>query len=387
VHPFHANQLYSNTFLTSLTCGEPWLQFQWQSADRISREELARVIKEAERRIANEVGYNLLPDWAWDERKRTVRPTRPELFNLGWTNARGQRLSTETLWGHVISGGIRASDAIETGVSVNRTDTDGDNYSEEVTATVTTTVTDPNEIRAYYPGESGADAWEIRPINVSISGTTATITFKSWQIVKPDLTTRISVEAIDAEDDNNYLDTIDVYRVYNDPQTMVNFLWEPQPRSVCGTETCVACTFGTQTGCLMVRDPRLGIMTYWPAEWDAADADYDEVCPTICRQPDQVRLYYYSGNEDKNLTRSRVEMEDYWKYAVAYYAASLLDREVCDCENVRNFVKRWQVDRARAGRDQVYTLTTTQADNNLGTREGAIYALNCIRQPGRKIGR
>ncbi|MHA2079084.1 MAG: hypothetical protein ACW99X_15945 [Candidatus Thorarchaeota archaeon] len=388
LNPLHFNGLTSATIFSNTVCGQPWYQYAWQDADRVSREEVARAIRKAELKIANEVGYNLIPDWIVDERRRTTRPYRKELYNLSWSNTRGQRLSVQAEKAYVVSGGIKASTAIEAGATATRSDSNGDSYDDLVTVSVATTVTDENEIRVYYPGEAGADEWEIKPINVSISGGTATITFNSWQLVDPDLQTDFAAGTADGDAAGTYLATVDVYRVYNDPQQQVTFLWEPSPINdcTCTGASCAQCTFQTQTGCLQVRDERLGFLTYIAADWDATNERFDASSSLVTRQPDQVRMWYYAGWRDQSLDRPNVEMDFFWEEAVAFYAASFLDREICGCENARNFIKRWQMDRAMVGSDFNWTITPSQADNVFGSRAGALYAFDATKQPDRKVG-
>lgn len=386
VDPLHANGLDSNTIKPEHVCGDAWMQFAWQHADQVSREDLAFAIREAETKIAGEVGYNLLPDWREDERHQTARPTDPVLYSDG-RNARGQAKSIETDWGYVITGGRKAKSVIEAGVAVVRTDEDGDTYKETVTLTVTTTVTSPDEIRVFYPGESGADNWEIRPIKVSIASGVATITFKSWQIVDPALQERINAIALDAETDANYMTIVDVYRVYNDPSVQVEFLWEQPYCASCGGSGCASCVQGSQNGCLMVRDGRLGIAAYRPGDWDADDEEFDAVAYSTPRDPDRMRIWYYSGWRGPGVTRPYTALDPYWEQAIAYYAASLLDRPTCGCSNVTEFVKRMRRDHALVSEDGSYQLTPSQMDNNFGTTAGALYAFRRTREPMRRIGK
>jgi len=390
VNPIFGNGMDSSTLFPTTRCDDAWQQFSWQHADQISREDLARVIRQAELRIAGEIGYNLIPDWSIDERHRTQRPADPSLFSSNALNIRGQRKSVEAKWGFVISGGRKASTLIQAGVTVTRSDEDGDSYNELMTVSVITSVTDPDDIRVYYPGESGNDAWEIRPIDVSISGGTATITFKSWQLVDPELQSAINAEAIDADANASYLTTVDVYRVYNDPQTQVQLLWEGEGPGVCASCSgtgCAQCTIDTQYGCLTVRDDRLAILAYAPATWDADDEEFDDVAYAVARDPERLRLWYYSGWQDKNLSRPRNEMDYYWEHVVAYYAASLLDRPLCGCSNITGLVKKLQRDHALSNDDGSFALTASQMDNNFGTTEGALIAFRATREPERRIGR
>jgi hypothetical protein len=116
IHPLHANQLISNTYFpnANVACGLNWFQYAWQNANRISREDIALAIRQAENAISNEVGYHLLPDWipldadyGSPERVLFDKPGVPELLNRVGTDIRGQFASIKLSRGWVISGGVR----------------------------------------------------------------------------------------------------------------------------------------------------------------------------------------------------------------------------------------------------------------------------------------
>ncbi len=346
-------------------------------------------------KIASELGYFMLPDWVIDERKKTVRPVRPELFSVTSVNVRGLSKSVESDWGYVISGGQRTVTLIEASVATTATDADGDGYAETVTATVNTTVTDLNEIRAFYPGRSGSFDYEIRPIQVSVSGGVATITFSRWQLVEPDQLERLDAsdpaQRLDAAVAGNYETTIDVYRIWNDPQSQCNLLWERDPTRVgCGACTgtgCAICAFDTQVGCLHVRDERLGHLAYRPATWDSDEEQFESASFTICRDPEQLRIWYYSGwqSVDPRVSRPRIEMDPYWERAVVYYSAALLDRDICSCKNAERFVDYWREDLSRVGAEVSYQVSPDDLANPLGPTRGGIYAWRQIHRDGRAI--
>ena len=387
INPLHLNGL-SSTLFGNNVCGDIWFQYSWQHSDRVGRDDLAMAINEAEQEISREVGYNLVPDWTVEERLPFTRPLVPGAYNLSGTNPRGMFKSIELSKGHVISGGVRAKTAIELGSAVVRTDPNGDGYSELCTVTVATTVTEEDEVHAYYVGKSGADIWEIRPIDVSISAGVATITFKSWQIVDGSDLDTFDASAKDGDAAASYETTIDVYRVYNDPATQVQFMWENSPNLNC-CSTCAACNFGTQAGCFHLRNPRLGIAVPAPASWDSTDEEFDAGEWTACREPDQVRFWYYSGYQDKAIDRYNVRMSPYWRYAVAFFAASKLDRPVCGCSNVQQFIDRWRIDvmanKFSDGTGMSINVTPEQLSNRLGSTYGALYAWKRINQNGVKV--
>lgn len=385
LNPLNWNQLSSNSLFPNNTCGDIFFQFDWQNSDRLGRDTIAMAIQQAEREMAQEAGFNLLPDWTVDERVPYAEPAVPGMIGYGGRNPRGLWKSVELTKGHVLSGGVRTKTLIQSGVAITRQDDDTDGYAETCVINVNTSVTDINEIRVYYPAKSGADGWEIRPILVTISNGIANIQFKAWQVVAANQMDALDAQPLDAHAAGSYETTVDVYRVYNDPQTQVTFLWESTGdcSDCCGT--CVACQFGAQTGCFHARDPRLGMIVPTPGSWNSEDSAFDAAEWSACREPDQLRTWYYSGWENKQLTAPKVQMDPYWEYAVAYYACSKFDRPVCGCSNVQQFIDKWRTD-AMVQPDGVTIVTTPEMlANRLGTSLGALYAWKRIHQNGIRV--
>ena len=128
-------------------------------------------------------------------------------------------------------------------------------------------------------------------------------------------------------------------------------------------------------------------MTYRPATWDADDEKFTVAEWSICREPEKMRIYYYSGYEDKTRTCPRNQMDTELEKAVAYLATTLIDRDICACNNVQAFLDFWRVDLARAGSEVIYQNTQTLLGNPFGTMRGAYHAYNVCNQEGRRIGR
>ena len=403
VNPLHFNGVFIPNDPPAV-CEQPWLQFAWQTADRVGREELSRAITQAEADMERHLKYRLVPDWEEDEWHPTVRPMRPDLFNLSSTDIRGFAQAVKATWGHLVSGGIKASAILSDGLgaAVAYSDPDGDTYKE--LATVTATVVagqDPCEIRVYMPISNPMvlsapeDQWEIRPISVSITGTTATILFRREQAVLPQLQMDTippaddsHLRGVDGTADANFLETVDVYRVYNDPQTQVTLMWEARGIGcdACNGSGCNQCEYAAQTGCLSARgDIKQSMVGYRPATWNATTEVFDVAALSVARQPDVVRLWYYAGLREKTLACPLLEMSRDWARTVAYYATALLDRQVCACENVHTNVEYWQDDRAIRGKEGL-NIPTRMLDNPFGTRRGAIYAWERVMGAGAAIG-
>lgn len=404
VHPFSANQLNSSTLAPPSTCGEVWFQHMYQNPDYVGREDVADAIREAELKLATEIGYFPLPDWVVEERLLTDRPARPELYAGTVGTIRGEAKSIDARWGMAIAGGRKTKDVIEADVVANGAalfDLDSDGYDETVRITVDVSAhagITACEVRVFYPDSEGVvpapalDEWEVRPIRVSIVGTTATIEFKRWQIVGADLQERLDANSLDSTVDASYLTTVDVYRVWNDPQSMATMLWDrsgPTTCQSCGGDGCVACEFNSQVACLHIRNKRLGIYAYQPATWVAADRQFVLARYTNCRDPDQLIISYYSGYESKqpNIDCPRVQMDPFFEKTIAYFAAALLDRDVCSCNNSERFVDHWREDLARVGREVSHQISPTDLDNPFGTTRGAVYAWKQIKRGDWRIRR
>jgi len=395
VHPLHFHQLYSTTLAKiSSTCGDVWFQYAWQDAHRVGRDDVIQAIHDAEQMVADYVGYHLLPDWVTDERQKCTHPARRELFVGSPVNIRGLMKSATAGRGYVISGGIKAKSLIDADVAVTGvalSDEDGDGYDETVTISVATTVTDPDEVRVFYAGQDGGDEWEIRPIQVSISGGAATIVFMRWLIVDHDLQEGMGAAALDGELDASYVGTVDVYRVYNDPQTQAQMLWERDPEGACGCgeSSCNVCTFAAQNGCLGVRDSRLAFLTYRPATWDAAAGAFDAADLAVCREPDRVRLWYYSGWQEPypRNTMKKTHLDPFWERVITRLSIGLLDRDVCSCNNAERFVEYWRTDMSRAeGNVRFQGVTDAQLECPFGQpTRGALYAWKQCNQQGRRV--
>lgn len=403
INPLHFNGVYIENNPPAV-CEQPWLQFAWQTADRVGREELSRAIAQAEADIERHLRYRLVPTWELNEWHETVRPMRRDLFNLTSTDIRGFAQAVKADWGHMITGGIRSKEILDDGLdaAIVYADPDGDSYDEVATITVTVAAgQDPCELRVYMPISNslvltGAeDQWEIRPIDVSIAGTVATIRFRREQAVLPERQLDLvppaddsHLRGVDGSDDANFLEEVDVYRVYNDPQTQVTMMWEMLGVGCdnCSGAGCNQCEYSTQAACFTARgDIRQSLIAYRPGVWNSTTLVFDAAALAVSRAPDIVRLWYYAGLRDPSSDCAINEMSGEWARTVAYYAAAILDRQVCACENIHSNIEYWQDDRAVRGTEGL-NIPTRMLDNPFGTRRGALYAWERVKSAGAAIG-
>lgn len=396
--PYHFNQIQlPTTIRETVPCDVVWKQHAWQEAAQLAREDIAQAISQAERMLENHLRFHLRPAWTVDERQTLRQPGASEILNIGAVDARGFGRTVKTDWGHFISGGIEAKTVILAGAAVVYSDQDGDGFDETATVTAATTVTDPDEIAVYYPGQSARDEWEIRPLidplthrrHVIISAGTVTIRMPKYALVDEALLEDISPNAVDGEVNANFLATVDVYRHFNDPQQQLTFLWDPRLSFCdCIDGSCPACAHDTQTGCLLAGDFRRGQIHLAPATWNATTEQFDGAQFAIGRSPDGVRLWYYSGYQDRQQDAPNVEMEDELARAVAYLSVKFLQRPLCGCDNVQSYVRLLGQDLAyEIGTDAAntsYQLSDRVLLNPFGTERGAVMAWSIVNQDGVK---
>jgi len=387
--PRHFRQV-TTSLIPQTSCAKVWKQYSWQEADSVGRYDVADAIQQAERTIIQNLGYKLLPGWESAERVRTAKPSNPELFRTYNYDPRGYYLAVRAKWGHFIEAGQEAKVIEPNGsaVAIVYSSEGAGTYKETATISFTTTVTDENELAVFYPGESGADEWEIRPLaSVSISAGIATIKMWRHQLVLPDLIEALDPEAVNGDLDAGFLTTVDVYRRYNNPETQVTLIWDPNIFN-CGcsgdSDCCPVCGQGTQAGCLMPKNYEAGYLMYRPATY--ADGEWTSADLACARNPDQLLMYYRAGLQDMSQDRPMVQMDPQWERAVAFYALALLDRDICDCAPIKGVSDKWREDLARqtaAGSN--FQISDSVLNNPLGTSRGAQFAWNMIKERDRRL--
>ena len=384
--PGHFNQGTSDIiFPYTGQCSGVWFQMAYQNFDAVSREDLAIEIANAEEDIAEQLGYWPAPRWTAQNVKQYPRFHRPDLYQGGGMNVRGAFKSVSASYGKIIAAGRRAVDIVSLEETVTLSTEDGDAFLETATVTCPAVtadglaLTDECEIKVYFAGHEGDPEWEIRPARTkNITAGIFTATFWSWQFIDPDLWFAIPTPdtqgiAIDLDEDV-YVAICDVKREYNDTSAVTAvFYWEPDPPAVlgcsCGGTGCTACQLTTQNGCIHIRDPELGIVVPTPAAYDDG---WTSSAWTICRDPDIVKIYYYSGDlSNRNLAGYTCDpLSNYWAQAIAAMATARLERPFCTCGNSAALAEHWRTDMTANSN----LVSLSLLDNPFGTRQGEILA-------------
>jgi hypothetical protein len=394
INPVHFQGAAGNTYFPETgSCGQVWPQHTWQTDDEfVSREELAQAIHWAEEDIRQVIGYTPSPVWQTQEVYKWPKPFDALFWEGSGFGADWKRQTISTQVGKVISPGRRATTLIDAAATVVYSDEDGDGWNETATITASTTETVACEIKLYHAGTLANPQWEIRPLrSVAISGGTVTIICDAWLLFDPNqqgvYPTTVDFAAIDAENVASYVTTVDVYREYNTTAlASAEFLWESNSGvgvnlftcPTCGGTGCQVCAQSTQDGCLSVRDGQRGIVTPFAATYDASTEVWTNAPWTVCRTPDQTRLYYYAGAIDElNLAGMNCEpLSQHFAEAIAFLATARLNKPLCDCSNVVNHVNELQRDMTLSSRNQFFVRFSNMSifQSPFGTRVGEVRA-------------
>jgi hypothetical protein len=204
---------------------------------------------------------------------------------------------------------------------------------DDITLTLSTNVTDIDEVKVYYDGEDV----EIYPTSISIYGGNLTIVIPRARLVKPSLMDDRE-DALAYSENDNFVAQVDIKRAYYVESTAAEFVWLD---SESGDEL-------TQAARPIIVDDDLGIIECYPATyasgWTLQNFLY-------CDEPWKIRLDFVSGlmSERSNILTARL-------------AHTLMPFSPQDCEAVRQY---WQ---------KVNELHPSKVTTPYGTAYGAVEA-------------
>lgn len=383
----------SQAFTISGQCDTAWPRHSWQNNGQASREEILLLIEQAEDELAEFMGFNLAPSFVLNEVHQYPQHWRRTAFSTasGLDVRGGYKRIVLKQGGKLIQSGGRSVSKIGTattlGGSLTYTDEDGDGFSETATVTLSTTETNVCELRAFVTDTSAQPEWEIRPAKKkSISSGVLEMTFNSWLFIDPDIDaaypTVDGYRAIDISTTTNFMDSVDIYRVYAD-NTLVSarFFWERAGTCTeCGGAGCDACSLAYQDGCAIVGDVDGGVIIPIPAEYSATDSIWNHTDWVIGRDPDQVRVSYYAGDISQPylLGTTCDPLKSLYAKAIAYMATARLTLPVCVCTNLADNFESMREDLSRFGGESSHLMSEQMLNNPFGTRRGEVMAWNLI---------
>jgi hypothetical protein len=279
------------------------------------------------------------------------------------------------------------------------TDADGDGIYDTFTATVSTTVTDAEEIQVMFAagdrlnGAGPGERWRV-PATVSISGGVATIKGPYWCLVKPiKYQSPLVTSALNIVTATNFVTSLDIYRRYinaagtTTDTAQAKLIWETRPFPAFAT--CTGC--GSSTGGANSRDPAAeayaiarcgirdaerGIVSIGEAVYDSTSGEWFATWMSNCQPPSRIEIRYEAGAD---LVDGQVHPQ--WATAVSRLAAAELGRRICACNAANKELYYWQIDRAFMGSAELEKFSMTGEDmvNPFGTRNGHLFAWKMVK--------
>jgi hypothetical protein len=112
-----------------------------------------------------------------------------------------------------------------------------------------------------------------------------------------------------------------------------------------------------------------------PASYDDEEGAWAGGCLSVCRDPDFVKLWYYSGLIDDGYLAgtSQDPLSNWMAMSIAQIATARLQKPLCACSNVTALADEWRQDVSRLG-EGGSMLSPAALDNPFGTRRGEVLA-------------
>lgn len=322
-------------------CDGTWFEYAHQR-DQLARRDVIFAIQQAELEFSQVVGY--WPSPVYTEGEKLYYPQSGHSFHngsglktivakYGKLIQAGQKVCTKigdatvTLTSPLNMEVSDGADGLNSGTTVE--------INDSFTATrVVPAGTLASELRFYHTeaarlGEP-KEEWPIQGLKVSVSGTTATISGRSWHLANPAVQMRTDCEELDPTSAGSFVTAIEVWRCTVDACEQGHFIYL---NSGCATPPCASSTYPF---CTQIIDDREGRLAPYPADCDEDDVFQRSVI-SECAAPDRVSLNYVSGIPFDAQGR----MERGHARIIALLAASYLDCTVCACDCTKKRLEKY----------------------------------------------
>lgn len=356
-----------------------WFRYSWQASKQMSHSELATYIQQAEKDIAEFLGYWPAPTWIYQE----THPYPPNLRRENYVTmdtTRGVYKPITAQFGKVIGVGRRKATLISN-ETVAYSDEDSDTFEETATITATTSITDKKRIKVFFAGKGGAPEFEVRPIkSIEISGGVATIIINSWLLFDRDLYERLpggEPITINSANPANYVTTVDVYDIDFDTETYsARFIWEDKDTSLEQT---------TQEAYLKLIDANAGVVEPVPAIYNGG---WNAVSLVKNYLPDMVQIWYKSGLQSQEYIKgydlSPISAE--MKKNIAWLATARMEVTFHANNNVMAFVERLKrVTSENIEGGGTFFLDQSSLNAPFGTKYGELLVFRRLKQGAERL--
>lgn len=395
LHPYHFWGL-SDARYTPLSPGCNRLTYEedWQGSDAAGRASIRAAIEAAEQKLHGYLGF--WPSPRYIETPALAWPRFNDVSQVRYVDAdaTGRRIAIPAPDGYLQAMGIEQVTLLGT-PAVALTTLSGAAGEPYYTFSLSLTVavgTDVDSIAVYFAagdrlnGEGATERWRVQPVQVSLSGTTLTITGRAWLIVQPVRYLGYSGSVIDPTDAATFVSELEVAtRAPNGNGTSVTTCvatliyetsdcgrcWGP---CCCGATGTVSSDPGTEGWVIAragIRDGRLGLVTPAAAVYDPTAGTWSSAwcCDGSYCDPDRVRLRYLAGYPLDG------PLAAHWQAVVVKLAAAELKRRICACRETNEKLHDLQMDMAlESTQTERYRRTEAQMNNPFGTRLGHIQA-------------
>jgi hypothetical protein len=399
-HPYHFwQQADDEKVPVTSQCNTLVFQNSWKGG-RAGRQEIERAIRSAKSKIKDYLGYRIGPEYVTRD-IRYSRPYDPRMESISAASRFDRIMGVNVGEGYIKEVGVESFDTIDDTASITYTDENGDSINDTGTVTIagiSSNVTVDNVACYITPSErtdgssSPKDQWKIEPENVYISGSTLTIKFKSWVMIKPKNYLAFNNEAHNPNNSASFLSTIQVKRRYTktDGQTTDDsqavFVWEANPPgwADCSSSNPIISTDPAAVGVAVarcgIRDARLGVLIPGLSVYNSSTSSWSGVNWSADHQPDRVIIRYLAGADIKENTEQNRHSGD-WETIITNLAIAELAKHICSCESANSYIDEMSEDLARisGNADKLFRVSEADLNNPFGTRRGHVHAWNRIK--------
>lgn len=374
-------------------CSGLVVEYDWQNSDAAGRESIRQAIVDATNKLHTYCGF--YPEPTYVETIALPWPRFNDAAQVRYLDldATGRRVAIAAPDGYIQACGIEQLTLLGTQtVTLTALAANQPYYTFTLQQTVAAGQ-DPNEIAVYFQAsdrlnnEGASERYQIAPIQVQISGTTATITGRAWLLVPPASYLGFNgATPLDPTQTTTFVTALEVYtRTTNGNGTSVDtcqatLIYETNDCGACWGRCCCSTgatssdpgTSGEVIARANIRDSRVGLITPAAAIYDPDTGLWSSswCCSGSYCDPDRVRLRYLAG-----VPREGNAMARKWQSIVAKLAAAELKRRICACRDANERLHDLQLDMAlESTQTERYRRTDQQMNNPFGTRLGHIQA-------------
>lgn len=330
VNPWYAAQYEGDFGNGPSSCSGVMYEQNWQKRQHLSRHEIARAIHEAEEAFAKHVGYYPAPKYIVDEELEYPQARVPSGTSLPYPmyDIYDQPRSLHTKYKYIQALGTEVLEALELGAPVALESSVASDANGRFAVEVLNVPDDleASEVAVFYAAADRVgnrlDTWEIRPLDITISGTTLTIEGDAFLLAPPTKTLARKPVALAITETSNFVIDVDVYRRTTDDalNTVLYFKKIKTPATEDTTSTLLNAVQGKiaplrPNSCREGTDPYSVTLSYlagYPRQADGRmDYDHAQIIAWLSAAYLQCTICGCGCGEDKEMLSKFTEIEHF----------------------------------------------------------------------------